>query len=299
MDAILFFKGASPLFFYSIIASLGLSIGSFLNVLIYRLPIIMEDEWADDADFYLDSKSVSHDEIPRPDKRFCTLWGRSFCTTCDKPVPGWLNVPVLAWVFLRGKSKCCNTSFSVRYPLIELITGAVTVGLFSYFNIIEAASLSAAFYFLIAMAMIDKDTMLLPDKLVLPLLWLGLIVNSFNTFVPLDSAIYGAVTGYLFMTIVPAMYGKITGRPGLMMGQGDVKLIAAAGAWLGISMLPFVFVIGTVVTVILMTTMGSKFIKNNELLSERPLMPFGPGLSAGIFICLIAQESIKQYFNII
>lgn len=299
MQEIMLFKETAPVFFYLLIAAIGLSIGSFLNVLIFRLPLIMNNDWADDAEYYLKSKKIEHSEIKKTDTRFTTLGGRSFCTSCNSQIPGWLNIPVLGWIILRGKAKCCGAPFSFRYPAIEFIAGAVTVFLFYRFQIPEAAALSLASYMLLSLAMIDRDTMLLPDIIVIPFMWVGLLVNAEGLIIPIESAVYGVAIGYFVMTVIPFLYGKITGRSGIMMGQGDVKLIAASGAWLGATMLPFVFIIGSISTIMMMLALKDKFSKKDELISDKPIMPFGPGLAAGIFLCLIFKENILDLFNII
>lgn len=292
MESILFFKEASPLFFYGLILATGLSIGSFLNVLIYRLPLIIDEECTVEVKYYLRLKLIKHDEIQVGDNKFATLGGRSYCPNCQQMVPGWFNLPVLGWFFLRGKTKCCSNKLSFRYPLIEFLAGFITVTSFLNFEVIQAAYISLAFYILISLAMIDKDKMLLPDVLVFPLLWIGVFSNINGTFIELESSIYGVLAGYLSMTIIPVVYGFITGRKGLKMGQGDVKLMAAAGAWLGPSMLPIIFLMGAVITILLLVIFRDKFYVNNELLSDKPIMPFGPGLCLGFFTCLWAQDLI-------
>jgi leader peptidase (prepilin peptidase)/N-methyltransferase len=251
----------------------GLLIGSFLNVVIYRLPKMMQRE-SDNYVAHESGKPLPHTDL------FNLMLPRSACPHCQHRISAIENLPVLSYLVLRGKCKQCKAPISARYPIIELLTGGVSAALIWYFGAGPAGFASLVFaYMLIAMTFIDADTQLLPDDLTLPLLWIGLLINIPGTFVPLADAVIGAVAGYLCLWAIFWLFKLTTGKEG--MGYGDFKLLAALGAWLGWKMLPIIVllssVVGAVVGVALMIL--AKRGRDNPI-------PFGPYLAAAGMVTL-------------
>ena len=208
--------------------ALGLCVGSFLNVVIYRLPRMMEAEWRAEC-AALEGKEVSQE-------KFNLVVPRSRCPSCSTPIPGWHNIPLLSYALLRGRCSACKTHISLKYPVVELLAGIGGAYAAWRFGPTLAAAGAALFvWFVIALSFIDQETGLLPDDLTLPLVWVGLLLNVFNTFVPLRDAVIGAAAGYLFLWLINAAFKAIRGIDG--MGGGDFKLYAAVGALLGWKML--------------------------------------------------------------
>jgi len=218
---------------------LGLCIGSFLNVVIYRLPRMMEREWRAQC-------AELAGQAPAPQEHYSLVRPRSACPACGHRIPAWQNIPVISWLLLRGKCSACRAGISVKYPLVELLSGAGAAYAAWRFGP-SAAALGAALFvwFTIALAFIDQETGYLPDDLTLPLVWTGLIVNLGGAFVPLRDAVIGAVAAYLFLWSINAAFKALRGMDG--MGYGDFKLYAAVGAFLGWKVLPLVILLSSVV----------------------------------------------------
>lgn len=207
----------------------GLCVGSFLNVVIYRLPRMMEAEWRAEC-AALEGKEVSEGE------KFNLVVPRSRCPSCNTPIPGWHNIPLLSYAVLGGKCAACKARISPKYPVVELVAGVGAAYAAARFGPTLAAVGAAVFvWFVIALAFIDQETGLLPDDLTLPLLWMGLLINLPGTFTPLRDAVIGAAAGYLFLWLINAAFKAIRGIDG--MGHGDFKLYAAVGAFVGWKML--------------------------------------------------------------
>lgn len=222
---------SQPLAYLGSALLLGLIVGSFLNVLIHRLPLMMERHWRDEAREALEL-------APQPGERFDLLLPPSHCPHCQHRIRPWQNIPLLSYLFLRGRCAGCETAISPRYPLVELCSAALAVFAAWHFGFsASAAAFMLLSWGLLALSLIDIDKQLLPDALVMPLLWLGLIVNAFGMFVPLEQALWGAVTGYLSLWSVYWLFRLITGKEGI--GHGDFKLLAMFGAWGGWQILPF------------------------------------------------------------
>jgi leader peptidase (prepilin peptidase) / N-methyltransferase len=270
---------------------LGLLVGSFLNVVIYRLPKMMERQWATECAEITGQPSSIASTPPGSAERFNLLVPRSRCGHCGHQIKWYENIPVLSYLFLRGKCSACGTLFGIRYPLVELATGA----LFAFcawrwgFNMSGAAwcAFSAA---IVTLAMIDWDTTLLPDDITLPLLWLGLIVAALrvNADVSLANALWGAVAGYLSLWSIYWIFKLVTGKEG--MGHGDFKLLAALGAWFGWqALVPIILmssVIGAIVGIAMKLTSG---------LREGGYIPFGPFLAgAGLTAMIFGPQSILR-----
>lgn len=261
----------------------GLLIGSFLNVVIHRLPRMMQRE----SDNYVAQES-GH-PLPHTDK-YNLVVPRSACPHCGHQITALENIPVLSYLFLRGKCVECKTPISVRYPIVELLAGALSAFLVWRFGS-GLAGLSALLfaYLLIAMTFIDLDTQLLPDDLTLPLLWCGLLVNLNNAFVPIGDAVIGAVAGYLSLWSVYWLFKLTTGKEG--MGYGDFKLLAALGAWLGWKMLPVIILLSSLVGALV----GISLILFARHGRDTPI-PFGPYLAAAGLIALLYGRMIVEAY---
>lgn len=265
-------------------ALLGLLVGSFLNVLIYRLPIMMQREWRAQALEYLECP-------PEPVReRFNLLLPSSRCPHCDHQIRSWENIPLVSWLALRGKCSSCRAPISSRYPLVELACGLLSGYVAWHFGFTwQAGATLLLTWGLVAMSMIDIDHQLLPDSLVLPLLWLGLILNSFGLFVSLESALWGAVAGYLSLWSVYWLFKLVTGKEG--MGYGDFKLLAMLGAWGGWQVLPLTILLSSVVGAVL----GTILLRVQRAESSTPI-PFGPYLAIAGWIALLWGDRITESY---
>lgn len=265
-------------------ALLGLLVGSFLNVLIYRLPIMMQREWRAQALEYLECP-------PEPVReRFNLLLPSSRCPHCDHQIRSWENIPLVSWLALRGKCSSCRAPISSRYPLVELACGLLSGYVAWHFGFTwQAGAMLLLTWGLVAMSMIDIDHQLLPDSLVLPLLWLGLILNSFGLFVSLESALWGAVAGYLSLWSVYWLFKLVTGKEG--MGYGDFKLLAMLGAWGGWQVLPLTILLSSVVGAVL----GTILLRVQRAESSTPI-PFGPYLAIAGWIALLWGDRITESY---
>jgi leader peptidase (prepilin peptidase) / N-methyltransferase len=265
-----------------IAAIFGLLVGSFLNVVIYRMPKMMQRE----SDNYVASESGL--PLPHTD-RFNLMVPRSACTHCGHQIRAWENIPVFSWLALRGKCSSCGAPISARYPVIEALTGALSAALVWQFGSGWTGLATLLFaYLLIAMTFIDADTKLLPDDLTYPLLWAGLLVNLNGTFVPLADAVIGAAAGYLVLWSVYWLFKLLTGKEG--MGYGDFKLLAALGAWLGWMMLPTIILLSSVVGAVV----GICLILFARRARDNPI-PFGPYLAAAGMIALLFGHEIAAF----
>ena len=241
---ILEFLASSPLAFVLSALILGLLVGSFLNVLVYRLPIMMERDW----------KVQSREMLGLPPEEtgetFNLVLPHSRCPKCAHQIRPWENLPVVSYLLLRGKCSSCKTPISKRYPLVELACGLLSGFVAWHFGFgWPAAAMLLLSWGLLAMSLIDADHQLLPDSLVLPLLWIGLIVNSFGLFTTLGDALWGAVAGYLTLWSVFWLFKLVTGKEG--MGYGDFKILAMLGAWGGWQILPLTIRLSSLVGAVL------------------------------------------------
>lgn len=276
------FFAAHPLHLYLALALLGVVMGSFLNVVILRLPVILQRAWTRDCRALLDLDDGAHDDIAP----FSLAFPGSRCPACAAPIQPWHNIPVLSYLLLRGRCASCATPISLRYPAVELLTAAatVTVGLLVPWGVALPAYLLLT-WSLIALAGIDIDTQLLPDDITLPLLWAGLAFNLFTGTVPLQDAVIGAIAGYLLLWSIYWIFRLVTGKEG--MGYGDFKLLAALGAWLGWQSLPLVILLSSVVG----AALGIVILALSRRGRDHPL-PFGPYLAAAGWIILLWGEWI-------
>jgi leader peptidase (prepilin peptidase) / N-methyltransferase len=277
---------AQPQILPWVAGAFGLCIGSFLNVVIHRLPKMMEREWrAQCAEL---GASAGAPQAATEQARFNLVVPRSRCPSCGHGITALENIPVVSWLILRGKCSACGAPISARYPVVEIAAGAVAGYAAWRYGISLAALGAMAFcWVMIALAFIDLDTQLLPDDLTLPLLWGGLALNLGTTYAPLSSAVIGAIAGYLSLWIVYWAFKLATGKEG--MGYGDFKLLAAIGAWLGWQALPLVILLSSVVG----ATAGISLMIFTKHGRDHPI-PFGPYLAAAGLIALFWGPEITH-----
>lgn len=277
---------AHPPLFAALVFIAGLAVGSFLNVVIHRLPKMLDRTWREQCRQLLSPDAP----VGAPGERYNLVVPASNCPGCGHRIRAWENVPVVSWMLLRGRCSACGMRISLRYPLVELaaaVTGAVVAVHFG----MTWACLGALMltWSLIALTMIDIDHQLLPDDITLPLLWTGLVFSLFAGITDVRSAIIGAAAGYLSLWSVYWVFKFATGKEG--MGYGDFKLLAGIGAWLGWQMLPAVVLLAAVVG----AAVGSLMILLQRLGRGVP-MPFGPYLAAAAWIALIWGERINDVY---
>ena len=278
---------STPLLFIALCLMLGLAVGSFLNVVVHRLPKMMEAEWQAQA-------AELRGEAAVTGPRYDLIAPRSHCPACNHGIRAVENIPLASWLWLRGRCSACRTPISIRYPAVELLTGlasALVAWRFGYS--LPCAGALLLTWSLIALAFIDFDTTLLPDAITLPLVWVGLGFNLAHAFVPLQTAVIGAMAGYLALWSVYWLFKLATGKDG--MGYGDFKLLAALGAFLGWQMLPLIILASSMV--------GAVFGIALMILAKRGRevpMPFGPYLACAGFIALIwGAELTRLYLGIL
>jgi leader peptidase (prepilin peptidase)/N-methyltransferase len=262
---------------------IGLMIGSFLNVAIYRIPIMMQRE----SENYL---ALENDQPPTHTERYNLITPRSACTSCAHKLSLTDNIPLLSFALLKARCRYCKVRVSWRYPTVEFLTAALSaLVIWQMGSGIAGLSALIFLWLLIVMSFIDLDTQLLPDELTLPLMWLGLLINLDGTFVPLRDAVIGAAAGYVFLWLVYWMFFAVTGKEGI--GYGDFKLLAALGAWMGWMMLPLIVLLSSVVG----ATVGLLMIALKRHHRDSPI-PFGPFLAtAGLLALLIGQPIINSW----
>jgi len=266
-------------------AAIGLVVGSFLNVVIHRLPLMMQRESENDM-------ALENSEPPPHATRYNLFVPRSACTACGHPLHALENIPLISYLWLRGRCRHCRAPISPRYPVVESIT-AVLSALVAWQLGTEAMGLGALVFLwmLIAMSFIDADTQILPDDLTLPLLWMGLLINIQGVFVPLADAVIGAAAGYLTLWVVYWLFRLLTGKEG--MGYGDFKLLAALGAWMGWTMLPLIILLSSAVGAVV----GVLMIAFGRHHRDIPI-PFGPYLAAaGLVAMLFGQPLLNAYLG--
>lgn len=262
---------------------IGLMIGSFLNVAIYRIPIMMQRE----SENYL---ALENDQPPPHTERYNLITPRSACSSCAHKLSLTDNIPLLSFALLKARCRYCKARISWRYPSVELLTAVLSALVIWHLGSgIAGISGLILLWMLIAMSFIDLDTQLLPDELTLPLMWLGLLINLDGTFVPLRDAVIGAAAGYVFLWLVYWMFFAATGKEGI--GYGDFKLLAALGAWMGWMLLPLIVLLSSVVG----ATVGLLMIASKRHHRDSPI-PFGPFLAtAGLLALLIGQPIINSW----
>lgn len=282
----------SPIIFIAITFAFALLIGSFLNVVIYRLPIMMEREWREQCD---EIANLPVSDLPVG--RFDLVVPRSRCPSCGQQITAWQNIPVLSYLVLGGRCANCKHSISIRYPLVEMLTAVLAAFVAWRFGFGWEAVMAIGMSFaLVSISMIDVDHQLIPDSIVLPLLWAGLGMSLFHPvagaetlFIAPKDSIVGAIAGYLSLWSVYQLFKLATGKEG--MGYGDFKLLAALGAWLGWQMLPIIIMMSAIVG----ATVGLALIFFRRHQRDVPI-PFGPYLAAAGWIAMLYGEKIKNSY---
>jgi len=274
-----------PWFFIATVAVIGLMVGSFLNVVIYRLPVMMQRNWREECHEYLELPTPKSPEEP-----LSLSFPASRCNQCHTAIKPQHNIPILSYLFLRGKCANCQTSFAIRYPLIELFTGIVSAVVAWHFGYsVETFFALVLSWSLIALSGIDIDHQLLPDSIILPLLWLGLLLSLFDIFTESHSSIIGAISGYLSLWVVFQLFKLATGKEG--MGFGDFKLLALFGAWLGWQFLPLIILLSSMVGAII----GISMVVFGKHDHQKPI-PFGPYLAAAGWLALMWGDNINKIY---
>jgi leader peptidase (prepilin peptidase)/N-methyltransferase len=265
----------------------GLAVGSFLNVVIHRLPKMMERDW------HAQCAELRGDAVIDA-ARYNLAFPRSACPHCGHQISARQNIPVLSYLALRGKCAGCGAPISARYPIVELLTGLATAyAAWRYGATLAGVGAMVFLWAMIALTFIDADTQLLPDSITLPLLWVGLLLNINATFVDLSSAVIGAVSGYLVLWSVYWLFKLTTGKEG--MGFGDFKLLAAIGAWLGGKILPLVILLSSLVGALV----GIALIVLTKRGREVPI-PFGPYLAAaGVIALFWGPTLVDRYLDVL
>jgi len=286
------FTESAPLFI-AVVFAFCLIIGSFLNVVIYRLPIMMEREWREQCEEMAKSPTVT--EVP--EERFDLVVPRSRCPSCGQLIKAWQNIPVVSYLILGGKCAKCGESISARYPIVEMMTAVLAALCAWRFGVGPEAIMAIVMTLaLVPVAMIDADTQLIPDSIVLPLMWIGLamslyhpVVGAETLFVAPHDAIVGAIAGYLSLWCIYWLFKLVTGKEG--MGYGDFKLLAALGAWLGWQQLPLIILMSAVVGAIV--GIAIMVIRKHD---RSVPIPFGPYLAAAGWISMLWGETIKNTY---
>ena len=278
------FLTSYPTAFVVLALGLGLVVGSFLNVLVWRLPKMLARDWRQQARDILELPA----EPPGP--TYNLMLPHSHCPHCRHPLRAWENIPLLSYLILRGRCARCKTPISARYPLVEL-SCALLCGFIAWHLGFgwQTAGLLVLSWGLLALCLIDADHQLLPDVLVMPLLWLGVIVNAFELFVPLQDAVWGAVAGYLSLWTVYWLFRLITGKEGI--GHGDFKLLAMLGAWGGWQILPLTILLSSLVGALI----GVIYLRLRRAKTSTPI-PFGPYLAIAGWIALLWGGQITDFY---
>jgi len=267
----------------------GLLVGSFLNVVAHRLPIMMEREFRQAClTEYADAFGI---DTPTPPARYDLVVPRSACPKCGHAISALENVPVISWLVLRGRCRGCGTRIPARYPAVEAVTGLLSAFVAARYGFTPAALGVLVFtWAMIPLVLIDFEHQLLPDAITLPVLWLGIVFNLAGTFVPLEASVLGAIFGYLSLFTVYWVFKLVTGKEG--MGFGDFKLLALIGAWAGWQMLPLTIVLSSVVgAVVGVTLMATGIVERG-----RP-MPFGPFLAGAGWLALVFGDAIMAAYG--
>jgi leader peptidase (prepilin peptidase)/N-methyltransferase len=285
LEPILSLLRTQPYFLQGVCLVFGLLVGSFLNVVIHRLPKMMEREWHASC-LDLQGKTV-------PDQpKYNLVVPRSTCPGCGHMIGALENIPVISYLFLSGRCKACKTKISARYPLVEALTGVLSYAVAVQYGYSHLTLFALVFVIaLIALTFIDLDTQLLPDDITLPLLWLGLLLNLNYGFTDISSAVIGAMAGYLVLWSVYWLFKLVTGKEG--MGYGDFKLLAAIGAWFGWQLLPAVILLSSVVGSVI--GIGLILLKGK---TRQTAIPFGPFLALGGIAALFYGQALAAYYLI-
>ncbi|MGB4343975.1 MAG: A24 family peptidase [Moraxellaceae bacterium] len=275
----------NPLLAGGYVFLVGLCVGSFLNVVIHRLPLMMERQWRQEATELL---ADGAEPVAAPPDKFNLMVPRSRCPTCGHQITALENIPLVSWLVLKGRCSSCKSPISPRYPMVELATALLSLLVFMMFGpTVKTLVALPMTWALISLTMIDFDTQLLPDDITLPLLWAGLLVNMNGVFVPLPQAVIGAMAGYLVLWSVYWLFKLVTGKEG--MGYGDFKLLAALGAWLGWTMVPLIVLLSSVVGAVI----GVAYL---AIRKESAPFAFGPYIAIAGFIALLWGQPLLHWY---
>ncbi|MCB1755049.1 MAG: prepilin peptidase [Gammaproteobacteria bacterium] len=287
MSATLDLLQANTFLFLAIVALFSLFVGSFLNVVIYRLPIMMENSWRRECRELLDHEPGNDSQA---ETTFNLMVPRSRCPSCGQLINAWQNIPVISYILLRGKCGNCGTPISIQYPIIEIVTSILCVLVALKFGVsIQTLAGIIITWSLITLTVIDFRHTLLPDDITLPVLWLGLIASLLPVFVSPSEAIVGAAVGYLSLWSIYWLFKLVTGKEG--MGYGDFKLLALFGAWFGWTSIPVIVLLSSVVGAIV----GISLIMVKGRDRNIPI-PFGPYLAAAGWIYMVYGEALKAVY---
>jgi Type II secretory pathway, prepilin signal peptidase PulO and related peptidases len=286
MDLIFMLYSQYHWLYFLILGLFSLLVGSFLNVLIHRLPIMLERSWKQEYQDYF----FANEQHPQQTERYDLFLPRSSCPYCGHQISALENIPLVSWLFLKGRCRACKHPISIRYPLVELLCTLMSLTVALYYPpgwaIVGALILT---WVLLALTFIDFDKLLLPDQLTLPLLWLGLLLNLSHQFVSLNDAVIGAMAGYMVLWSLYWSFKLLTGKEG--MGYGDFKLLAALGAWLGWQSLPLILILSSCVGAVL----GILLIVLKQHPQDKPI-PFGPYLAIAGWIALLWGHQITDWY---
>jgi leader peptidase (prepilin peptidase)/N-methyltransferase len=287
LEDIVFTLQSSPWLFYFSVIFIGLSVGSFLNVVAYRLPKMMERDWKRECHEFLELEPPQTEEDL---KKFNLATPASACPHCGHKLRAWENIPVISYLFLKAKCSSCGSKISLQYPAVELITAIASL-LAAYTFGVTIQTVAALFFTwaLITLTLIDLKTQLLPDSITLPLLWLGILLSLFDVFTDLTSSVIGVMAGYIILWSVYQLFKLLTGKEG--MGFGDFKLLAALGAWVGYSYLPQIILVSSVVG----SVFGIGMLIIGKTRQQQPI-PFGPYLAVAGWIALLWGETINTTY---
>lgn len=275
----------NPALFLTVVGILGLVVGSFLNVVIHRLPIMLEKNWRRECQAFLNLEPDADQDQP-----YNLLVPGSHCPQCKRPVRPWENIPVVSYLLLKGRCAGCRTPISLRYPAIEALTAAISIAVAWHFGVgWQTASALVLSWSLICLSFIDFDRQLLPDAITFPILWTGLFLSLFNVFTDSFSSILGAIFGYLSLWLAYHSFRIATGKEG--MGYGDFKLLALLGAWLGWQMLPAIVLLSSLVGAVIGLATVTVFRHDRHM----PI-PFGPYLAAAGWIALMWGHDINAAY---
>lgn len=286
-DNIIIIFQSTPWLFYLTVLLFSICVGSFLNVVAYRLPAMMERDWKIECHEYLEL------EAPKIEDRLASMnlaTPASACPHCAHQLHFWENIPVISYLFLQGKCSSCGTGISMQYPVVELVTGISSLVVAYTFGV-SIQTLATLFFTwtIIALTLIDLKKQLLPDSITLPLLWAGIILGFYNVFTDLSSSVIGAIAGYLILWSVYQLFKLLTKKEG--MGFGDFKLLAALGAWVGYSYLPQIILISSVVG----SVAGVAMLIIGKTKQQQPI-PFGPYLAIAGWVALLWGETINTVY---
>ncbi len=274
----------NPGIFYTFVAFVGLSVGSFLNVVIYRFPVMLENDWKSQCRELLEIKETGTEPAVTLSKPAST------CPHCGHKIRAWENIPLLSYIFLKGKCSDCHAHISIQYPLIELLTGVLSLAVAFKFGISWQTLFALILtWSLVAMSVIDIHKQILPDDITLPVLWLGLLLSIFNIYIDPVNSIIGAITGYMILWSVYQLFKLITGKEG--MGYGDFKLLALFGAWFGWTFIPLIIILSSASGAVI----GIAMMLFNKHERSTPI-PFGPYLAIAGWIAMMWGEQIIHWY---